>query len=1855
MGIRKLKKFVEENIKESILPSTFSPDSKLLIDGNGFLFFILNHYICIDEQTNKDENNILPPVERKYGGDFYEIYKRTKEEMITFLNAKIQPIFYWDGKKRRLKLETDIKRRNDILDSETKLFEYCIDGVKYNENEYPLPILAKYQIQYVLKELQIKQVFCNEEADHILGKISSDSFIHNYYNNNNNHETNNVQNNMIEKNQCVIYGNDSDFYLFKDARYVTFGSFFKESKLKTKIVTSNKNAATANINDNNNNVLSAIVYTRKIITNYLDMSESTFIDFAIYLGNDYTSHFSKNLFSFENEEELVDYLLESNDMHSIANLFSKYDEDNLDASTVNEKLNEAITFSRLLYELKPLDMFPFDDDEDDYGEVPITINDNDNNVHGINYKQTMEEDIYLKCIEKVTQNLNDHNHMRKNNSAPLIEIVLEVITHYNNNEYREDKEEVYESNDMLVMTSEQKRALTYFAQKVAAMESLTSNRNSNNNIEDKQCNAIIHENINSFDGTMEYHNIKFQKMYQKLCKKLLFFLIDNDVPSIGLNPMYWYHGPTFHMLASKRFSTVTNAYEPIIINFQKESTQIDKNRDHTYKSNNNNNDNDDGDDGDNSITNNKSRNTLPIDKHRDRICKHIRNNKITIIHGETGCGKSSRLPQMIINDVGMENVKMFISQPRRIAATSLRTRVSNEIKDNILANTNNYNNNNPLFMKHDLDSIVGLRMGHGVKTIDTKSTRIWFCTAGYLVLVAAHHPEIFRDHTHLIIDEIHERSVDTDLLCYIAKDLLQQFPNLKLILMSATLAADTYREYFNIDANALFVGSRRCVLKEYYLNDLLNKRLNIQLSNAQQKSVSKLIKDFEKKASVTTIINSGITSITQSQCKIAFHLSRVVGVPGRSVLIFVDGINAIYNIVNLFDQLKSRNSNKQYLVIPIHSNIPHEEQMAAFDENNGVVKIVVATNSAESSITLPDCDNVICLGTEKRIEYNVTKHQVCLVPAWISKASATQRAGRTARVRPGTVWRMYTKSLHDLFDPFDPPEILQTPLDHIILRLKAMLNRPVVSILENVITSPNIDQIQPAFDSLYRLSFFTDPSDDGELTTEGTLAATIGLDLSLCKLVIHGIRLGVGREAACIAAALSLDRSPFRTASHFIHTYEEMNNIITTTLMGQIEFDDGHYSIPIMLLRILIWYRKNGDRNLGRYGLVRSRLKTFHNTAKHLEARVMTFTSSNSPLVDPSNDSYVANALRLSLFWVFNNQIVSTKSKIVHDMEYNRTILQLKGPSEVQAEHLVKVLQGHFADTFEIKDIHLRHFTVHHKLKNESNNNNNNSSNHSNENTNNSNRNAKTISNINKRFENMLFQTFSNEVHVRWIRDIENKSGKAYILKSWADSGNPNAERIKYLISKTFLSKGVLTYIQNKNKGKNDEKIPFYVFDTVGNDYISNNSTGKFKYLRSVCPTFIEICIEKMKSKILHHVNVKGCKQIKKSLLNQLFPTAKKISNSSTNKNIRSIMFYNDNDDSSIESIKNSIIKDLPVPVRILMNIQSRTNIRKKVIFVRKQLDDDEDNVGATDDPLTFELVGDVSAAWTFESTEWVKDVLTKQEQKPLVGNLSFISVALNHYASGHGQGNGGTVRGVCASALVIGKSMSTVVVDNITLLPPGEEWFNRAYSCILKNNAPKAPSKEIQLLTTSIFESIQEPTVIAGTLKAKAMKLFPEYNGMWRGNIDDEILAGGSNTVEEELQQGHSVNLDRMKVSAQLLHQRILKLERVGHKSAGLLNIIKEQKEKLKYLRTQIYGERKGGNDIMQTHHNFYNNYNHQQQQKHQEEQQLLPMPEQNMNPIFGVVEVNGTATGEIDDDDDDDEEILLTVHIPSKSLLHQ
>ena len=117
----------------------------------------------------------------------------------------------------------------------------------------------------------------------------------------------------------------------------------------------------------------------------------------------------------------------------------------------------------------------------------------------------------------------------------------------------------------------------------------------------------------------------------------------------------------------------------------------------------------------------------------------------------------------------------------------------------------------------------------------------------------------------------------------------------------------------------------------------------------------------------------------------------------------------------------------RFTCIPIHSDIPFEDQMLVFSASKAdEVKIVIATNAAESSLTLPEVDNVICLGLCKQIVYNEASHRQMLTPTWISRASATQRAGRTGRVRPGTVYRMYARDCYEsCMDPFEPGEMLR--------------------------------------------------------------------------------------------------------------------------------------------------------------------------------------------------------------------------------------------------------------------------------------------------------------------------------------------------------------------------------------------------------------------------------------------------------------------------------------------------------------------------------------------------------------------------------------------------------------------------------------------------------------------------------------------------------------------------------------------------------------------------------------------------------------------------------------------------------------
>ena len=215
---------------------------------------------------------------------------------------------------------------------------------------------------------------------------------------------------------------------------------------------------------------------------------------------------------------------------------------------------------------------------------------------------------------------------------------------------------------------------------------------------------------------------------------------------------------------------------------------------------------------------------------------------------------------------------MMVAQPRRIAAHSLMERAKQD----------------------GLSAVVGMRMGHGVRQ-ETRRTRLWYVTTGYLVRLCSHRPESFADHDYLVIDEVHERSVDSDILCMLSRRLLLQHPKLKLVLMSATVHTAMYRDYFDsFDmGNAVFVGARRFPVTIQHSDDL--KALGMP------KRMSRVIDDLATAAGRVTTSGDVSSRVGQLQHELAFWLTRTIATEGSAVLIFVSGIADIEALMDHMD------------------------------------------------------------------------------------------------------------------------------------------------------------------------------------------------------------------------------------------------------------------------------------------------------------------------------------------------------------------------------------------------------------------------------------------------------------------------------------------------------------------------------------------------------------------------------------------------------------------------------------------------------------------------------------------------------------------------------------------------------------------------------------------------------------------------------------------------------------------------------------------------------------------------------------------------------------------------------------------
>eukprot|EP00934_Nitzschia_sp_Nitz4_P002355 Nitzschia sp. Nitz4//scaffold120_size68122//58196//63238//NITZ4_006055-RA/size68122-processed-gene-0.41-mRNA-1//1//CDS//3329534311//2355//frame0 len=863
--------------------------------------------------------------------------------------------------------------------------------------------------------------------------------------------------------------------------------------------------------------LRAVYWTRSQIADKLGLTESEVVELAMLLGNDYVDN--KTLVVPSNVKYPTD---------AVPWLRQQPDDFRLESENVDAP---ELEFVRALYNLEGLDAFPATDDDsgDEEGE-------------------SLHESVRkLLCIPDVD--------FIKTKGMPMkgkpVDFILSVL-----NKYVEQCSAV-DDNDGPVLT---KRHLTAYLNSVnPTLRVAPRGKSSRPNWKDVRAGHIIEECVSSILSATRRVEILRTIRPSKLVESLRFqdLLLDRSNDVIAQQPNQAITPGKPERQSKQRGPQQGARNVPSQPPKQESSESIGS----------------------------VERPRLPIDEHESTIMNSIRDNRITIIHGETGCGKSSRVPVMIMESPSPEpslpSIKMFISQPRRIAAAALVKRVRSSEKEH--------------------GDKFAIRMGHGYREFESRKTQAWFVTTGYLTRLMAASPEYFDSFTHIVIDEVHERSVDTDILCLLCRRMLQVNKTVRLVLMSATLATKLYKDYFDVPNEPIHVGVRLFPIKEYFVEDFNQ----LKLPSREMKVVNEIVTDCTNKRCRTTPAAGAISS----RCNLATTIASFVGGPGSSVLIFVPGMMEIVNIMESIERLYR--PGVRFVGFPIHSDIPFEDQMSVFaapepDE----VRIIVATNAAESSVTLPAVDHVICLGLCKQITYNERSHRQMLTPAWISRASAKQRAGRTGRIRPGNVYRLYTREAYEQFIPeFEVGEMTRIPLDSVILSLKDMLKEEVTPVLLDCIEPPPLTTIDNSFQSLNEWHFLSRPDDEGHITSMGKFASATGIDLRLASLIGLGIQFGVAAEAIEMAATFSAPKTPFQISNPLFHSPEEYNTICSATYIAKCHFDANLYSEPLGLMNALWDYEQARDRHqfCTKFRFSHARMSQLNAARHNLRKRVAEF------------------------------------------------------------------------------------------------------------------------------------------------------------------------------------------------------------------------------------------------------------------------------------------------------------------------------------------------------------------------------------------------------------------------------------------------------------------------------------------------------------------------------------------------------------------------------------------------------------------------------------------------------------------------
>jgi len=459
------------------------------------------------------------------------------------------------------------------------------------------------------------------------------------------------------------------------------------------------------------------------------------------------------------------------------------------------------------------------------------------------------------------------------------------------------------------------------------------------------------------------------------------------------------------------------------------------------------------------------RESLPIYKLKQELMDAIADNQVLVVIGETGSGKTTQMTQYMAELGFTQKGIIGCTQPRRVAAMSVAKRVAEE---------------------HGTG--LGQAVGYTIRFEDCTSpeTIIKYMTDGMLMREYLADNDLTR-YSAIMLDEAHERTIHTDVLFGLLKDMCKRKPDFHLIVTSATLDAEKFSNYF-FECPIFTIPGRTFPVEIMYTKDPEPDYLD---------------------ASIVTVMQ--------------IHLSE----PAGDILLFLTGQEEIDTSSEiLYNRMKALGDlAPELIVLPVYGALPSEMQSRIFEPApEGARKCVIATNIAEASLTIDGIYYVVDPGFCKQKCYNPTVGMDSLVVTPCSQASARQRAGRAGRTGPGKCYRLYTEAAYKTeMMPMSIPEIQRTNLGNVVLQLKAMGINDLLGF--DFMDPPPVQTLIGAMEALYSLGAL---DDEGLLTRLGRKMAEFPLEPQLSKLLILSCELGCSEEALTVVAMLSVENPFYR-------------------------------------------------------------------------------------------------------------------------------------------------------------------------------------------------------------------------------------------------------------------------------------------------------------------------------------------------------------------------------------------------------------------------------------------------------------------------------------------------------------------------------------------------------------------------------------------------------------------------------------------------------------------------------------------------------------------------------------------------------